>query len=107
MASAAAADEKINTLLKEADKLVERDDEDDVNKFDIEDDEEEEGDIRFEMYSPEDDLEHIRVVPQADKQAVTVRHDFADKGLLGGMADYLSKKKQDFNGFLEKLDKME
>ena len=39
------------------------------------DDDELEGDIRFEMYSPEDEAEHMRVALE-DRKAVTRRHDF-------------------------------
>ena len=78
------------------------------------DDDELEGDIRFEMYSPEDEAEHMRVALE-DRKAVTRRHDFgaADQpvGLFGGMQAFLARKKQEtienVTGFLCKLDEVE
>ena len=80
-----------------------------IEDINVSDTDDEEGEIRFEMYSPEDDNEHIRVrQPLGIRQAVTNNHDFADKGLFEGMKDFLSDKKKNFtenvSGFLGKLE---
>ena len=85
-----------------------------IDEITISDDDELDGDIRFEMYSPEDELEHMRVALE-DRKAVTRRHDFgaADEpvGFLGGMQAFLARKKQEtienVTGFLGKLDEVE
>lgn len=89
------------------------------NNEDEEDEDVLDGDIRFEMYSPEEEEQMRTKVDKEDLQAVAKRHNFAsekpsengNKGLFGGMTDFLSKKRQDcvenITGFFNKLDEME